>query len=174
MPGSEPSPWVARFAGLVPPGGRVLDVAAGGGRHARFFLERGHPVTVVDRDTSAVADLAGAANVEIVEADLEDGQPWPFAGRAFDGVIVTNYLWRPVLGEVVGAVGPGGVLLYETFRRGHERFGHPRNPDFLLGDNELIDAVRGALRVVAYEDLVLDDPPRAVQHIAAVREAAAP
>ena len=173
MAGGEPSAWVARFAELVPAGGRVLDVAAGGGRHARFFLERGHPVTVVDRSAGGVADLAGHPSVEIVEIDLEDGSAWPFTGRAFDAVVVTNYLWRPILGDIVGAVGPGGVLLYETFRRGQEQFGRPQNPDFLLDDNELIDAVRGALRVVAYEDLVLDDPPRAVQRIAAVRDAGA-
>ena len=102
--------------------------------------------------------------------DLETGAPVPFGGRTFDGVVVTNYLHRPVLPAVVAAVGAGGVLLYETFAVGHERFGRPRNPDFLLRPGELLDAVRGALRVVAYEDLVLDDPePRAVQRIAAVR-----
>lgn len=171
---SEPSEWVARFAHLVPAGGRVLDVACGGGRHARFFLERGHPVTAVDRDTSGVADLGDDPNVEIVEEDLESGAPWPFAGPGFDGVVVTNYLWRPLLPDIVGAVAPGGVLLYETFRKGQEQFGRPQNPDFLLDDGELLDAVRGALRVVAYEDVRLDDPPRLVQRIAAVREPGGP
>ncbi len=169
MPGSDASPWIARFADLVPAGGRVLDVAAGGGRHTRFFLERGHPVAVVDRDTSGVADLRDDPTVEILEFDLEAGAPWPFPGRSFDGVVVTNYLWRPVLADIVAAVAPGGVLIYETYARGNERFGKPRNPDFLLTPGELLDAVRGTLRVVAYEDLVLDDPPRAVQHIAAIR-----
>lgn len=166
------SPWVARFADLVPAGGRVLDVACGGGRHARFFLGQGYPVTVVDRDTGGVADLGDDPNVEILQFDLEAGRPWPFAGRAFAGVVVTNYLWRPILADIVAAVAPGGVLLYETFARGHEQFGHPRNPDFLLQPGELLDAVRGALRVIAYEDLVEEEPgPRAVQRIAACREA---
>jgi SAM-dependent methyltransferase len=170
MPGAEASEWVARFADLVPKGGRVLDVAGGGGRHTRFFLQRGHPVTIVDRDTSGVADLGGDPNVDIIEADLEAGQPWPFAGRAFDGVVVTNYLWRPILGDIVASVAPGGVLLYETFAKGNEQFGHPRNHDFLLKPGELLDAVRGELRVSAYEDLVVEEPdPRAVQRIAAVR-----
>lgn len=165
-----PSEWVARFADLVPAGGRVLDVACGGGRHARFFLERGHPVTVVDRDTSGVADLGENPDVEILEADLEAGEPWPFGGRAFEGVVVTNYLWRPILPDIVAAVAPGGVLLYETFARGNEQFGHPRNPDFLLEPGELLDAVRGELRVAAYEDLVVEEPAtKAVQRIAAVR-----
>lgn len=167
MPSPDASLWVTRFADLVPAGGRVLDVACGGGRHARHFLQRGHPVTVVDRDTSGVADLGG--DVEIVEADLEAGEPWPFAGRAFEGVVVTNYLWRPILADIVASVAPGGVLLYETFARGNERFGHPRNPDFLLEPGELLDAVRAELRVAAYEDLVVEEPdPKAVQRIAAV------
>ena len=170
MAGAEASEWVVRFADLVAPGGPVLDVAGGRGRHTRFFLERGHSVTLVDRDTSGVADLGENPNVEIVEADLEAGQPWPFAGRAFAGVVVTNYLWRPILGDIVASVGPDGVLLYETFARGNEQFGHPRNPDFLLKPGELLDAVRGELRVAAYEDLVVEEPdPRAVQRIAAVR-----
>jgi SAM-dependent methyltransferase len=169
MAAPEPSPWVARFADRVPQGGRVLDVAAGGGRHTRFFLGRGHPVTVVDRDTSGVKDLHDDPGVEILEFDLEVGAPWPFPGRAFEGVVVTNYLWRPILPDIVASVAPGGVLIYETFARGQEQFGHPHNPDFLLKPGELLEAVRGELRVVAYEDLILDDPPRAVQHIAAVR-----
>jgi SAM-dependent methyltransferase len=170
MGASETSAWVARFADLVPADGRVLDVACGGGRHTRFFLERGHPVTVVDRDTSGVADLRGDAGVEIVEFDLEVGAPWPFAGRAFEGVVVANYLHRPILPDIVASVAPGGVLLYETFARGQERFGPPHNPDFLLTPDELLHAVRGALRVAAYEDRIVKEPnPKAVQRIAAVR-----
>jgi SAM-dependent methyltransferase len=166
----EVSPWVARFADLVPAGGRVVDVAAGGGRHARFFLERGHPVTVVDRDTSGVKDLQDDPAVEILEFDLEAGAGWPFAGRVFEGVVVANYLWRPILPDIVGAVAPGGVLIYATFARGNEQFGKPSNPDFLLKPGELLDAVRGTLRVAAYEDLIVEEPgPAAVQRIAAVR-----
>lgn len=166
----EASLWVARFADLVPAGGRVLDVACGAGRHARSFLQQGHPVTVVDRDTSGVADLGEHPDVEILEFDLEAGKPWPFAGRVFAGVVVTNYLWRPILADIVASVAPGGVLLYETFARGNEQFGHPRNPDFLLRPGELLDAVRGELRVAAYEDRIVEEPaPKAVQRIAAVR-----
>ena len=162
-----PSDWVARFAPLAPAGGSVLDLACGGGRHTRFFLERGHRVTAIDRDISGLADLAGDTRLEVVEFDLEAGAPVPFAGRAFDAVVVTNYLHRPVLRDIVTAVAPGGVLLYETFALGQERFGRPHNPDFLLRPGELLGAVRGILRVAAYEDLVLED--RAVQRVAAVR-----
>ena len=145
----------------------MLDVAAGGGRHARLFLARGHPVTAVDRDTARLDLTPG---LEIVQADLEDGGPWPFAGRAFAGVMVTNYLHRPLLPALVAAVAPGGALLYETFAAGNERFGKPSNPAFLLRPGELLEAVRGHLRVVAYEDVVVDAPrPAAVQRIAAVR-----
>ena len=169
MAGSEPSDWISRFAGLAPRAGRVLDVAAGSGRHSRFFLERGHPVTAVDRDTSGLTALQDDPSLEILEFDLEAGAPWPFGDRQFEAVVVANYLHRPVLRDIVGAVAPGGVLLYETFARGQERFGRPQNPDFLLKPGELLDAARPALRVLAYEDLVLTDPsPRAVQRIVAV------
>jgi len=168
---SEPSPWVVRFAALVPPAGAVLDLACGGGRHARLFLERGHPVTAVDIDVSGVADLEGRAGVELIRADLENA-PWPLAGRRFAGVIVTNYLWRPILPEIVAAVAEGGALIYETFALGNERFGKPANPDFLLRDGELVEAVRGKLAVVAYECLEVAEPrPARVQRIAAARRA---
>ncbi len=167
----EPSPWVCRFAARVPAGGRVLDLACGGGRHTRLFLERGHRVLALDRDLSGLADLADYPGLETVEADLEDGSPFPLAGRRFEGVMVVRYLYRPLLPALVEAVAPGGVLVYETFARGNERFGRPKNPDHLLEPGELLEAVRGTLRVVAYEDLVIEAPrPAAVQRICALRE----
>jgi len=147
-----PSPWVVRFTGHVPAGGAVLDLACGRGRHAAFFRDRGHPVVAVDRDTSGLADLTGSPGLEIVEADLEDGRPFPLAGRTFAGVVVTNYLHRPLLPAIVAAVAPGGVLLYETFTRRHADLSRPRNPAFLLEPNELRDAVRSSLDVLAFED----------------------
>jgi len=167
----EPSAWITRFGAAVAPRGSVLDVACGGGRHTRWFVERGHHVTAVDRDLSGVADLLGDERVELVDHDLEDGSPWPFPDRPFAAVVVTNYLWRPILADVVRSVGPGGWLLYETFAVGNERFGHPTNPDFLLRPGELLGAVHGGLRVVAYEDVVVEQPrPAAVQRIAATRD----
>jgi SAM-dependent methyltransferase len=167
----EPSSWVTRFGPQVARGGTVLDVACGGGRHTRWFADRGHVVTGIDRDLSGVADLAGDPRVRLVEHDLEDGSPWPFAGATFAAVVVINYLHRPILPDLVEAVAPGGWLLYETFAAGNERYGRPTNPDFLLHAAELLDAVRGALRVVVYEDVVVGEPrPAAVQRIAAVRD----
>jgi SAM-dependent methyltransferase len=166
--GDNASPWITRFAELVPDGGAVLDVACGAGRHTRLFLGRGHPVTAVDRDVRA---LAPAPGLTIVETDLEDGRPFPFPPASFAGVVVTNYLWRPLLPDIVACVARGGALLYETFAQGNERFGRPTNPDFLLAPGELLDAARACgLRVVAYEDVVVDAPrPAAVQRIAARR-----
>ncbi len=129
------SAWVARFAELVPGGGAVLDLAAGGGRHAQLFLARGHPVTAVDRDTSRLRAVRHPA-LCVVEADLE-GAPWPLGEQRFAGVVVTNYLWRPLLPRIGGAVAAGGVLIYETFMRGNERHGKPSNPAFLLEPDEL-------------------------------------
>jgi SAM-dependent methyltransferase len=168
--GPDISAWVRRWSHLVPAGASVLDVACGGGRHLRWFAARGAQVTGVDRDAQALAGLEGAG--ELVVADIEQG-PWPFAGRRFDAVVVTHYLWRPLLPLVVGSVGPGGVLIYETFAAGNETVGRPSNPDFLLRPGELLRAVQGELRVVAYEDGFLPDPGRFVQRIAAVREAPA-
>jgi SAM-dependent methyltransferase len=166
---STPSAWVVRFAPLVPPGGTVLDVACGGGRHTRLFLERGHPVVAVDIDVSGLADLVADPRVEVVRADLEAGGPFPLGDRRFAGVVVTNYLHRPLLPTLVGAVGPGGVLIYETYAQGQERFGPPTNPDFLLRPGELLEAVRGRLLVVAYEDLTVEEPtPARVQRLCAV------
>lgn len=167
---SRPSPWVTRFADLVPPRSVVADVAAGRGRHTRLFLERGHPVVALDRDVAGLADLAGHRRLTVVEVDLERPGPTPLAEATYGGVVVTNYLHRPLLAAVVDAVAPGGVLVYETFALGQERFGRPANPAHLLAPGELLDAVRGRLRVVAYEDLVVADPtPAARQRIAAVR-----
>jgi SAM-dependent methyltransferase len=168
------SPWIERFGGAIAPPGPVLDVACGSGRHTRWFAAQGYDVVAVDRDVSGVDDLVGDPHVELVQADLEDGSPRPFVGRSFAGVVVTNYLWRPILDEIVGAVDIGGWLLYETFAVGNERFGHPTNPAFLLRPGELLDlASTHGLRVLAYEDVDVDEPrPAAVQRIAATRPAA--
>jgi hypothetical protein len=130
-------------------------------------------VVAVDRDVSGLADLLGAPGLEVIEADLEDGRPAPFAGRHFAGVVCTNYLYRPLLPALVEAVAPGGALLYETFAEGNERFGAPTRPDFLLRPGELLDAVAGHLAVRDYEQVELEQPrPAVVQRIAAVREEA--
>ena len=163
----EPSDWVRRWATLIRPGGDVLDVACGAGRHARFLAALGFEVDAVDRDASLFRDKP--ANVRLVGADIEGG-PWPYAGRTFDAIVVTNYLHRPLLPTLVDSLEPGGVLVYETFARGNERFGKPSNPAFLLAPGELLEAVRDRLRVVAYEDLVVEAPrPAAIQRICAVR-----
>jgi SAM-dependent methyltransferase len=162
----NPSEWIVRWAHLAAGGSRMLDVACGHGRHMRWFAERGHAVTGVDRDAEA-ARTAGAFG-PVLAADIEAG-PWPFAGQAFGAVVVTNYLWRPRMADIVAAVAPGGVLLYETFAAGNETVGKPSRPDFLLQPGELLAACRD-LRVVAYEDGFLADPDRFVQRIAAVRE----
>lgn len=168
---SAPLPAIARWARELPPGGDVLDVAAGHGRHALLFAGRGHRVTAVDRDTAALERL-GDPRIDVVAADLE-ALPWPFAGRTFAIVVVTNYLWRPLLPAIVRAVAPGGALLYETFAVGNEIVGRPRNPDFLLRERELPDAVQGQLEVREYEHGPEGAPARAVkQRLFAVRPAA--
>ncbi len=165
----HPSPWVVRFASLVSVRGDVLDVACGAGRHTRLFLERGHRVVAIDRDLSGVADLAEHPRLERVQNDLEDDTPFVLTGRRFAGIVVTNYLHRPLMPALVAAVNAAGVLIYETFAVGNERFGGPKNSDFLLRPGELLDAVRKHLRVIAYEDLVVGEPsPAAIQRVCAI------
>jgi SAM-dependent methyltransferase len=169
----EPSPWVRRWAHLVAPGATVLDVASGAGRHARWFAQRGHPVVAVDRDAALLHTLDGVPGVRCVTADLENG-PWPLgADERFAAVIVTNYLHRPLLPRLMAALAEGGILVYETFARGNASVGKPSNPDFLLRPGELLDAVRGVLHVLAYQDGFLALPQAAYrQRICAVLETA--
>jgi SAM-dependent methyltransferase len=164
-----PFPWIGRFAPLVRQGSPALDLACGGGRHARLFLERGHPVTAVDIDLSGLDALREHPALDLVQADLENA-PWPLPGRRFGVVVVTNYLWRPLFPMILDAVDEGGMLLYETFALGNEAYGRPTNPDFLLQPGELLDAVRGRLQIVAYEHGRIDQPRPAIkQRLCAVR-----
>jgi SAM-dependent methyltransferase len=166
----KPSEWVQRWAPLIAPGGRVLDVASGSGRHARWLAQRGHPADAVDRDAEALATLADAPGVTTHCADLENG-PWPLGAGRYAGVVVTNYLHRPLFPHLLAALAPRGVLIYETFAVGNERYGRPSNPAFLLKPGELLEVVRGRLRVIAYEDVHVERPKSAmVQRICALLE----
>jgi SAM-dependent methyltransferase len=160
------SAWVRRFAPLIRRGGRVLDFAAGSGRHTRLLLDNGFAVCAVDRDISALLPLAGTC-CEVWQIDVETGAPWPL-GTGYDGIVVTNYLHRPLLPAIAQALGAGGVLIYETFAHGNERFGRPSNPDFLLRTGELLGAF-AMLTVIAFEQGEVSVPrPAVIQRIAAV------
>jgi SAM-dependent methyltransferase len=164
----EASPWVRRFAPLVP-SGEVLDLACGSGRHARLFAALGHQVVAVDRSSEALAAASGPG-IATLQADLEAaGAPWPFAAGRFAGIVVTNYLHRPLLPDLLSSLAPGGVLIYETFALGNEAFGKPSNPAFLLAPGELLAlAGQGGLRVIAYEDGLAATPkPALVQRLCA-------
>lgn len=170
---NPPSPWVARFAPLID--GEVLDIACGAGRHTRYFLARGHRVTALDRDVSRLSDIAGDVLLTVRQINLEAGpnDAASLPGGPYGGVVVTNYLWRPLLPTIVAAVAEGGVLIYETFAAGNAAYGKPSNPDFLLRPGELLAAVRGELEVVAYEHGTIERPrPAVVQRLCAVRGAA--
>lgn len=156
------------MGGVDPARGTVLDVACGSGRHSRLLARLGFEVDAVDRDPALFADPP--EGVRLLAADIESA-PWPYAGRRFDAIVVTNYLHRPLLPVLCGSLEEGGVLICETFARGNERFGKPSNPDFLLVPGELLEAVRGRLRVMAYEDRIVELPrPAAIQRLVARRE----
>jgi SAM-dependent methyltransferase len=163
------SPWVRRWSHLLSPQSSVLDIACGQGRHMQWFCSRGHKVTGIDRSDSALAEASAWG--QTVQADIEHA-PWPLMDgdlpRQFGAVVVTNYLWRPLLELVRQSIAPGGVLIYETFAAGNESVGKPSRPDFLLQPGELLRAFDG-LRTVAYEDGFLEAPSRYIQRLVAVR-----
>ncbi len=173
LPPALPSPWVVRFAAATPRGARALDVACGSGRHIHWLCSRGIAVTGVDRDLSAVRAEAPPQGATLIEADLEQGAPPPWAPDSFDLVVVTNYLWRPLLPAIIAAVAGGGLLIYETFATGNAAFGRPSNPAFLLEPGELLAALREqsgqepGLTAVAYEHVRLYNPDRVVQRLCA-------
>lgn len=162
------SAWVQRWAGLIPPGGRVLDLACGGGRHAVYLAGLGHAVVAVDRDLSLAEGLRNTPGVTWRQADLE-ADAWPFPGEAFHSVVVTNYLHRPLFDLLIAALAPGGVLIYETFSLGQAKYGRPRNPAHLLLPGELLVMARGRLRVAAFEDVEEAEQRRCVQRLCGVR-----
>ena len=165
--GQEPtSAWVARWSHLLTAGCTVLDLACGHGRHMRHFAALGHLVTGVDRNPDAITAVSPLG--EAICADIENG-PWPLQGRTFGGVVITNYLWRPLWPAILDSLAPNGVLIYETFSAGNETVGKPSRPDFLLHPGELLGVCHD-LRVVAFEEGFLTQPERFVQRIVAVRE----
>jgi len=167
---TTPSDWVCRFVSLIPAGGDVLDLACGAGRHVRLLSGLGYKVEAVDREVSQLRGLRDIEGVSIKCADLERG-PWPYGGRQFTGIIVCNYLHRPLFPHLLEALEKKGVLIYETFAVGNERFGKPSNPDYLLKPGELLQLARGQLRVISYEEVVVAQPrPAQVQRICALRD----
>ncbi|MGE3474249.1 MAG: class I SAM-dependent methyltransferase [Rhodospirillaceae bacterium] len=169
-PPIAPSVWVLRWAPLIRAGGRVLDVAAGHGRHARALQAMGHQVLAADIDTSGLRDAPG---IDVLAADLETG-PWPFPASTFDAIVVANYLHRPHFPHLISSLAPGGVLIFDTFGQGNERLGRPRNPDFLLAPGELLRAFDGALEIVAYEHGAESHPRPAVRQRLCARKGIGP
>ena len=163
------SAWVKKWASMIPSGGLVLDLAAGSGRHTKLLADSGHLVEAIDRDISGLTELAALSSVNIHEYDMERGA-WPYPVNHFSGIVVTNYLYRPIFPALINALVPGGVLIYETFAEGNEVYGRPTNPDFLLYAGELLEKVHGQLRVIAFEDVYTPEPkPAMVQRICAIR-----
>lgn len=175
------SPWVARFAGVIPTGGEVLDLACGSGRHARLLAAYGHPVLAVDHNAESLA-LAAGDGITTLQLDLEADEgsasqkQWPFETNRFAGIVVTNYLHRPLWAQMISSLAIGGMLIYETFAQGNEQFGKPSNPAFLLERAELLQVAQNSgLQILAFEDGCVNLPkPAMVQRICAYKADSSP
>jgi len=166
-----PSDWLCRHAAQIRQGGQVLDVAAGKGRNARWLAQQGFVVEAVDRDTDALAVMRGIDGITCNTADLENAA-WPYAGQQFYAIVVCRYLHRPLFPHLIGSLKAGGLLIYETFMQGHEAYGRPTNPEFLLRENELKVAFGSGLAVLAFEQGLDTEPkPAMMQRIAAQKPA---
>ncbi|MCB5189830.1 methyltransferase domain-containing protein [Methylobacillus arboreus] len=159
LPSSQPSGWLVQHSQYIKPGGSVLDLASGAGRNAVWLSEQGFKVAAVDRDVSALQELGlKAPTVDTLVADLEQGA-WPYAGSQFDAIVVCRYLHRPLLPVLATGLTNGGVLIYETFMQGHEHYGRPTNKNFLLKSNELLNIFKPLLKIISYEEGLLQLPP---------------
>jgi SAM-dependent methyltransferase len=166
-----PSPWVVTHADKIKVGGRILDLACGSGRNARWLAAKGWQVEAVDRDRAALDTMRGIAHIQTTCADLENGS-WPYKDQRFDGIVVCRYLHRPLLDRLAEHLHSQGILIYETFMVGHEQFGRPSNPDFLLRPDELLDCYRDKLTILAFEQGRFDAPnPSMQQRLCAQRPA---
>lgn len=169
---SKPAEWVQRYSRLIPKGGNVLDLACGNGRHTRFLLEEGYRVTAIDKDVSKLNELDSYEGLTKLEFDLEASNlsaKWPVGYKYFDGIVVVNYLYRPLFKDIIEALAANGVLIYQTFAVGNEVYGRPRNSDYLLKKKELLEVFGRVFTTVKFEHNFVDRPsPAIVQRICCV------
>lgn len=164
-----PSDWLLKHAAHIKPGGHILDVAAGNGRNSRWLAQHGFRVEAVDRDSEALGSMKGVDNITLNVADIEN-KAWPYTGQQFDAIVVCRYLHRPLFSALYESLAPGGVLIYETFMQGHEAYGRPSNPDFLLRPGELLEVFDRQLEVITFEEGYQELPkPAMMQRICAIR-----
>ena len=163
------SKWLEDHSSLFQAEDKVLDLACGSGRHSIFLAQKGCAVTAVDIDTAAIRSL-GLSELNIIDADLEQGN-WPFEVNTFDAILVSNYLWRPLFAPLIATLKPGGIILYETFAKGNEEYGRPKNPNFLLEEGELPAVFKG-FEVLDYYNGTRTFPQTSVRQGIAARKPA--
>ena len=158
---NSPSRWVSRWSNLLKPGTKILDLACGRGRNSLFLASLGHNVLAVDRDATKLSDISERPEITTMCEDLESGS-WPLDGWKFGGIIVTNYLYRPMLPDLMENLESGGIFIYETFAQGNQVFGKPSNPNYLLFPYELLDMLRDKLHIIGFEQGRVNSPSRAI------------
>ena len=164
------SRWVAENQKFIKRNGLILDLACGSGRNGKFLLEKGFNVVFLDRDISLLGWVPKASRSQVVKHDLENGTRWCFLPCSFDAVVVTNYLYRPIFADLLSIIEEGGVLIYETFSKGNEIYGRPKNPNYLLQPEELIDIVRPSMRIISFKEGYSDEGRKSItQKIVAIK-----
>ena len=170
-----PSHWIMQQAKGWPNGAKLLDFAAGRGRHS-CALSNTFPgrfnILAADNNRPALKALAAKCpSVKTLHTDLENMNIWPFEEDNFDVVLVTNYLFRPRLPALFRLVGKGGFLAYETFADGNAAYGRPKNPNFLLNEGELPASLTDDFLILDYFHGKIDQPrPAIIQRLAARRQ----
>lgn len=165
---SRISPWIEKYANLIPNRNPVLDLACGSGRHSFFLAAMGHDVVAIDINTEAIGKHSIPHNLHIKEWDLE-GRTWPFPKEKFSGIVVVNYLWRPLFPQMLFSLEAGGIMIYETFAEGNEKYGRPKNPEYLLAADELKQAC-SQTDILHYQHGFVETPDPAVKQYIVARK----
>ena len=143
--------------------GLALDLACGKGRHSLYLSSLGFSVISVDYNEENLNCFKGK-NITKLNKDIENKKNWPLKKIKFDLIIVTNFLNRSIFPLITKSIKKGGYLIYETFGEGHQKFGKPKNPDFILNSKELL-TLCSSMELIVYEEVLSINPSyKSIKH----------